>query len=150
MENKHFNGYFNSMSYTEIITLVIGILVTGVLTGIYAYYRIRKNSIANFIINGSKDIKRLHYILKSSEFKIIDVNKNCKYKIWIDNKIEKHSFKVVAIAKKKKRRYACFIRDPLMEELDYEMLFKAKMSNCSRGLIIDPELFDLQEFKIMK
>ncbi len=138
------------MSYIEIITLLTGILVTGILTGIYAYYRIKKNRIANFITNGSKDVKRLHYTLKSSKFKIIDVNKNCKFKIWIDNKIEKHSFKVVAIAKKKKRRYACFIRNPLLEDLDYEMFFKVKMSNCSRGLIIDPEMFNLQEFKIIR
>lgn len=136
------------MSYIETITLISGILVVGTLTAVYVVYIIRKNKIINFIVNGTKEIKRLHYTLKFNKFKIIDVNKNYKFKIDIDNKIQKYNFKVTALAKKKKRKYLCFIQEGADGNLDYEMLYKTRIAGCRRGLIINPETFNFQMFKI--
>ncbi len=64
------------------------------------------------------------------------------------NKTHKFDFNVIALAKKKKKRYICFIQQDFEQVLDYEMLFKTIMTKCIRGLVINPELFDLQEYRL--
>ncbi len=136
------------MSYVEIITLITGILVVAMLTAVYIFSRIRKLKIKKFIINGSKEIKRLHYILKINKFKIINVDKKIKFKILIGDKTNKFDFNVIALAKKKKKRYVCFMQQDFDRVLDYEMFFKTIMAKCIRGLVVDPELFELQEYQL--
>lgn len=136
------------MDYVEIITLITGILVIGILTGVYINYRVRQYIIRKFVVKGNKEIKRLHYILKINKFKIVDVDKKIRFKVLIGNKTHKFDFNVIALAKKKKKRYICFIQQDFEQVLDYEMLFKTIMTKCIRGLVINPELFDLQEYRL--
>ena len=130
------------------ITFILGILIIGFLSTIYCFYKIRKGKIKRFIVKGSKEIKRLHYILKINKFKIIDVNRNFRFKVFIDNRLQKIDFNIIALVKKKKKPYACFIQEDILDDIDYEMFFKTIICKCTRGLIIDPELFSLSEYKL--
>ncbi|MBU1078425.1 MAG: hypothetical protein KKH98_14100 [Spirochaetes bacterium] len=138
------------MNSVEIMTLITGVFVLGFLTGIYLRFRLKKRKITKFIVKGSKDIKRLHYILKSNKFKIIDVNKNFKYKILINNNETRYSFSVPVIAKRKRRKYICFLPPEGTESIDHEILFKTKILNLDRGLMILPDTFKFYEYRIKK
>jgi len=89
----------------------------------------------------------LHYILKYNRFKIIDVNRKIKLKVLINEKTEKFEFDIVALARKKKRKYACFLQDDLETTMDFEMLFKTIVAKCYAGLIINPETYSLKQYR---
>lgn len=133
------------MKTVEIITLIIGITIIGTLSAIYFFYKFRKMRITQFIVKGGKEIKRLHYVLKYYKFQLINVNKTVKYKVLINHAETKYDFNVIAIAKRRKKKYIVFLDQ---EELDFEMLFKTKLLKYDRGLIIDSDTFSIKEFII--
>lgn len=134
----------------EIITLITGSVILGTLTGIYLYHRLKRLKIRKFIIKGNKEIKRLHHVLKTNKFQIIDVNKNFRYKVLINNNETRFSFSIVAIVKRKNKKYLCFLNPEDGKNIDYELLFKTMILKHDRGLIIYPETFKLYEFRIKR
>ncbi len=137
------------MVFSEIYTLIAGVLVVGTLSIIYLKYYIKNVKIRKKVVYGNKSIKRAYYILKHSGFKIIDINREYKYNIISED--EKISRKVLIdiIASKSGKRYAVFYADDGgANSLNEKILFRLLLSKITHCLILNPEEFSKEEYEI--
>lgn len=137
------------MVFSEIYTLIAGVLVVGSLSIIYLKYYFKSVRIRKKIVYGNKSIKRAYYILKHSGFRIIDIHREYRYNIITEGERISRKVLIDIIASKSGKRYAIFYaHDKGVELLNEKILFKLLLSKITNCLIINPEEFSKKEYEI--